>query len=160
MANQIAESYRTHRQELLLEIVENTMNALEERRAVQQEKVKAAQDEVVRLRAELMIDDPEPMGTKYTPTLSADVLRQLQSQSILLKSMEVKEDTQLKRLRELNRKELRDSIHSALTQPDTALATLINELDVLEMRQMDSQFLAQKPWQRDLGYTNVDDAIH
>jgi hypothetical protein len=58
-------------------------------------------------------------------------------------------------LRELNRPQLRDAIQTALTQPDVALTTLFNELDVLEQKRLASEVSGQTP----PGIANVEAAI-
>ena len=138
IANTIADTYRLHRLQVNKDLMSAGIDSLEAHRTESDQKVKEAQEEVDRKRTELAIHDPDPMSTMPTPTLSAEVLRQLQSQLIMLKSVEVNQDTQLGNLKELKRPELRNAIQTALSTPDSALTTLFQELDVLEQRRLSS----------------------
>jgi succinoglycan biosynthesis transport protein ExoP len=133
LANAVAEAYRAHRLEQSADLMKNGITALKEQLDEQQKTLKQAQVKVDQLRTELKISDSDPMSTAPTPALSADTVRALQGQVISLEAEEARLRTQLKKLRELDPKQLRGTIQTAV-EPDSQLATFLNELDLSEQR--------------------------
>jgi polysaccharide biosynthesis transport protein len=134
LANAIAEAYRDHRKEQASELVKGGIAALESRLAEESLSVSNAQVRVDNLRTTLQISDGDPGSLMPTPTLSVETVRMLQSQFTILKDEEVYQDTQLRKLEELDRPILREAMQTALSTPDPTLTTLINEMDVAEQR--------------------------
>jgi capsular exopolysaccharide synthesis family protein len=134
IANDIAKFYQEYRKNVSLELLRTGIKALEDQKSEQDKTVADAQKKVDELRTKLGIPDIDPMSTTPTPTLSADALRQLQNNKILLENSVVMQQTQLKQLKDLSRDQLREAIQTALGQPDPKLANLFNELDIAQQR--------------------------
>ncbi len=134
IANEIAETYAEHRLEVSKAMLANSVKALKEQQVEHRKEIDAAQKEVDSLRTELGISDPDPMNTSPTPTISADVEKQLQGNLIMLENQKIGEEKRLANLRGLNKDQLREAIQIALPQPDSKLATLFNELDLAQQR--------------------------
>ncbi len=112
--------------------MQQPLEILQDRWKQQQEEVHQAQKRVDELRVKLGIVETDPASTMPTPTLSIELMRQLQSQFVLLKNREVGEVKQLEHLNRLERPQLREAIQTALGQPDAWLSTLLNKLDVAQ----------------------------
>lgn len=134
IANEIVETYKQHRLSVNKELLANSVKALEEKQVEQQKKLQDAQTEVDRLRTELGISDPDPMRDEPTPTISADVEKEIQRNVIFLKANEISQEKQLAKLKALDKDQLREAIQTALNQPDAKLTTLFNELDLAQQR--------------------------
>jgi capsular exopolysaccharide synthesis family protein len=134
IANEIVDTYKEHRRQIIFDQMAASIKALEDRRAEHEKTVAAAQEEVDRLRTELGISDPDPFSLMPTPTISADVEKQLQATLIGLKEQVIGQQTHLNSLTRLKPEELREAIQTALAQPDQKLSTLFNELDLAEQR--------------------------
>ncbi|HLP77532.1 MAG TPA: polysaccharide biosynthesis tyrosine autokinase [Candidatus Paceibacterota bacterium] len=134
IANEIVDTYAEHRKQVSLSMLSTSVKALEEKQAEHLKKIDTAQKEVDSLRTELGISDLDPMNTAPTPTISADVEKQLQGQLIYLKGQEVEAEKRLTNLKSLTKKQQREAIQTALQQPDAKLSTLFNELDLAEQR--------------------------
>ena len=130
IANTIATVYRQYRLQQNREDTLNGIKALQASWDEQTNKVHDAQERVDKLRTELQVYDPDPMSTTPTPTLSIDTLRQLQGQLIALEADQVRQETQLKKLQELDRPKLREAIQTTLTSPDLQLNNLLSEYDL------------------------------
>ncbi len=134
IANEIAETYKLYRQSQSTNQMMAGINALLDRLHLQEQEVHTAQTNVDYLRRTLQIHEVDPMSFAPTPTLSADALRQLQAQSILLKDKEINEAKQLEHLKKLDRAEMREAIQTALGQPDAYLASLRSDLILAQQR--------------------------
>jgi polysaccharide biosynthesis transport protein len=82
IANKIAAVYKEHRQEQLKEMTEGGITALEERFQAQEQKIRAAQTNVDRLRKELNISDAMAAADSPAPLMSAETLRKLEGMKI------------------------------------------------------------------------------
>jgi uncharacterized protein involved in exopolysaccharide biosynthesis len=78
IANKIAKVYERHRQEERREMSQGGIRALEERFQAQEEKVRAAQTNVDRLRKELNISDVMSSGDGPAPLMTAESLRRIE----------------------------------------------------------------------------------
>jgi succinoglycan biosynthesis transport protein ExoP len=132
IANEIVETYRLHRLQASTELLANSIKALEEKQNEYRQKTDEAQDKVDRLRTELGISDPDPMNTMPTPTISADVEKQIQGQLVFLTEGQISQEKLLNNLRSLEFPKLREAIQTALGQPDAKLAGLFTQLDLAE----------------------------
>jgi capsular exopolysaccharide synthesis family protein len=130
LANSIARAYRSYRLDQSFQMMSNGIAALRKEWDEQQSLVHDAQTNVDRLRSEYKITESDPMSPSPTPTLSTEIVRQLQSQLTMLKAMEVSQQTALERLTNLTRPQLRESIQIVLEQPDSELASLIGQSDL------------------------------
>jgi capsular exopolysaccharide family len=134
IANEIVETYKQHRLQVNQELLGNSVKALEEKQVEQQKKLQDAQTEVDRLRTELGITELSPMDENPTPTITADVEKEIQRNVIFLKANEISQEKQLAKLKALDKDQLREAIQTALNQPDAKLTTLFNELDLAQQR--------------------------
>jgi capsular exopolysaccharide synthesis family protein len=130
LANSIARAYRSYRLDQSFQMMSNGIAALRKEWDEQQSLVHDAQTNVDRLRSEYKITESDPMSPSPTPTLSTEIVRQLQSQLTMLKAMEVSQQTSLEKLTNLTRPQLRESIQIVLEQPDSELASLIGQSDL------------------------------
>jgi polysaccharide biosynthesis transport protein len=130
IANKIAEVYKQHRLDQNIDQMKSGIKALEEQWSQQSKDLDDAQARVDKLRTELKISDPEPMSTVPSPTISGEALRQLTAQLIALQTDQVRQETQLTNLHNLDRDKLRDAIQTALGYPDTQLSSLFSEYDL------------------------------
>jgi succinoglycan biosynthesis transport protein ExoP len=134
IANEIAKTYQAHRLEQTREQLANGIKALKDQWSQQSKELDDAQANVDKLRIELKISDPEPMGTVPSPTLSVEALRQLTAQLIALQTDQVRQETQLTNLLGLSREKLREAIQTALGFADSQLSSLFSEYDMTRQR--------------------------
>jgi beta-lactamase regulating signal transducer with metallopeptidase domain/uncharacterized protein involved in exopolysaccharide biosynthesis len=134
IANSIAESYRQHRLQISLDLMTAGIHALQDRLVEHEKKVEEAQAKVDRLRTELKILDSDPSSLVPMATLTADAVRKLNGEILLLRDTEVRQQRQLSVLQKLSPAELREAIPTALEEPDAVLATLMNELELAMQR--------------------------
>ncbi len=147
IANAIADTYWSHRQDQSHEQTRNGIKALEERWNRQLAEVDEAQTNVDRLRTELKISDPDPMSYMSTPTLSVEAIRQLTTQLIGLEAEQVRQETQLTNLLVLIPSEQRQAIQTTLGFPDSQLSTMLNEFDIAQQRllNLENQYTPENP---------------
>jgi polysaccharide biosynthesis transport protein len=134
IANAVAEAYKRYRRQLNSDMMTTGIKALEERWDEHSKRVQEQQAEVDSLRTKLRISDPNPNDTMPTPMISADVVREYQKTLTLYRTGEAHQQSLLESLTKLPPAQLRQSIQTALEQPDAALGTLFNELDLAEQR--------------------------
>ncbi len=134
IANAIAEAYKNYRLKLNLDLMTTGIKALEDRWEQHQIKVHNAQTNVDWLRSKLQISDPDPQSTTPTPMITAEVLREYLKTLTAYRTAEANQQSQIDNLKKLERSELKEAIQTALQQPDGALSTLFNELDLAEQR--------------------------
>jgi len=133
VANAVAEAYRDHRWEQARQGAKNGVNALRERYAEQEQKVRVARQEVDKLRKELNISATDATGNSPAVVNEADVVRRLQGELITLETMLVREETQLRELEKLGPDQRRNAIQTSVG-PDAELNTLLGQLNLSEQR--------------------------
>jgi polysaccharide biosynthesis transport protein len=136
IANAVAEAYKAHRLEQRRQLTEGGIKALEERFDEQAKKVKSAQEKVDGLRVKLNISDQMASGEGFSPLMTADTLRKLESLRIESKAEYVRQMTLLDRLKglgkELGPEALAQAIPSAVA--DAMLNSLLEQLTVVEQQ--------------------------
>ncbi|HHY83975.1 MAG TPA: polysaccharide biosynthesis tyrosine autokinase [Verrucomicrobia bacterium] len=132
LANAIAETYRDHRLKLVDERAARGIEKLADQKKKHDEELAAQRLKVDQLRTSLGIVDLDPHGTTPTPTFSSEQLRTLQNQLLLLTDLQVKQQTTLSNLLQYDKEELRNSIQTALDQPDATLMAYFNSLNEAE----------------------------
>jgi capsular exopolysaccharide synthesis family protein len=131
IANAVAETYKAHRLSQNREWTLSGIKALEERWNEKEAELKRAQAEVDKLRTELEISDPDPMSTTPTPTLSVSAVLQLHARLIEQEADQLRLETQLKKLQELERPVLREAIQTAMG-PDSELSNLLGNYNTAQ----------------------------
>jgi polysaccharide biosynthesis transport protein len=136
IANKIAEVYRKHRQDQRNALSRGGITALEERFQAQEEKVRAAQTNVDRLRRELNIPDMIAIGEGPSPLMTADTVRRLESLRIESQAQYVLQDTLLKHLRDLKKQLGAEGLAQVIptAAPDQQLSSLLEQLIMAEQR--------------------------
>jgi len=134
IANAIAEAYRALRYEQHMALNKDGIKALEERFAEQEEKVKKAQEDVDKLRADLHVSDAMASGEGPSPLITGDTLRKLESLRIESQAEHDRQQALLDRLKglgkELGPEGLAQAVPTAV--PDTLLGTLLEHLATAE----------------------------
>jgi uncharacterized protein involved in exopolysaccharide biosynthesis len=147
IANAIAESYRRRALEQMRDQTRMGIQAFEDQWKEQVALVAEAQANVDKLRADLKISDRDPFGSS-TPTSasSGETIRQLEAALVSLDSEAVKQETQLKALKELDPQVLQQAIQTVIG-PDNQLANLLEELNVAEQKvlTLDRDYSAESP---------------
>jgi polysaccharide biosynthesis transport protein len=130
IANEVAAVYKQHRKDQRKEMSEGGIRALEERFLAQEEKVRAAQTNVDRLRRELNIPDQFATGDAPAPLLSAETLRHIEGIRIESQSEWVRQKTLLERLKQLRTELGPEGLAQAITSAtvDTLLSSLLERL--------------------------------
>jgi len=130
IANATAEAYREHRLRERVEKMRGGIHALEQRYAEQTEKVRATQQQLDRLRAELGLSDADASQSAPAPAMETETLRKLAGvrieQEMKLKGME----SQLDRFKALNKTELREALTTTIS--DAILVQLISQLNLAD----------------------------
>jgi len=136
IANTIADVYKKHRQEERKELSQGGIKALEERFQAQEEKVRAAQTNVDRLRKELNISDVAAAGDGPAPLMTADTLRKLEGMRIETKTGYAMQQTLLNRLKDLKKELAPEALAQVIStaSPDGLLSTLLEQLVMAEQR--------------------------
>jgi capsular exopolysaccharide synthesis family protein len=147
IANTIAETYRNHRLQVTIDLMRSGIDALEKHKEDFDKKVAQQQKVVDDLRTSLGINDADPGSVTPTPTLSVDVVKNLQNSQEFLTDIQVHLETQLTNLLKLDKSQVREAIQTAIEQPDTQLTTLLNEYDLAEQRRLlaDKDFTTNHP---------------
>ena len=125
LCNAVADVYKKHRLEKGKQLIRGGIEALNEQFTAQDDKIKAAQQEVDRLRKELKISDYDAMGTAPTPSLDADIVRRLQGELVNYQTLLAEKKTQLEEFVKLTPAQQRDAIPIAVGA-DTELSTLVS----------------------------------
>lgn len=134
IANEIAKTYKEHRVAVNMELMSTGIKALEERKKEHDQVVEAQQKKVDQLRIDLKINEAAPMDKAPAPTLSAEALRQMQSQLYLARIQLVSQETRLNQLKVMSRDKVREAVQTALDVPDAQLTTLFNEYDIAQQQ--------------------------
>ncbi len=129
LCNAVADIYKEHRLEKGKALIRGGIDALNEQFTAQDDKIKAAQAEVDRLRKDLKISDYDAMGTAPTPSLDADVVRRLQGELVNCQTLLAEKKTQLEEFAKLTPAQQREALQFAVG-PDTELSTLISEYNM------------------------------
>lgn len=132
LANAIAEEYRDFRLAKLNELRRGGINALTEEFAAHEKKVRAAQEELDRLRRELNITDQEAVSTGPAPIYELNVLRQMDALRVERETQYVAEEKLLNQLKGLSREQLKEVIPTAA--PDPLLQGFLTDLAQAESR--------------------------
>ncbi len=136
IANTIADVYKKHRLDERKELSQGGIKALEERFQAQEEKVRAAQTNVDRLRKELNISDVAAAGDGPSPLLTGDTLRKLEGMRIETKTGYAMQQTLLNRLKDLKKELTPEAVAQVIStaSPDGLLSTLLEQLVMAEQR--------------------------
>src|ERR1035438_9930132 len=129
IANTIAEVYKKHRQDQRKELSQGGIHALEERFQAQEEKVRAAQTNVDRLRKELNIADAMAAGDAPSPLMTADTLRKLEGMRIENHEQYVLQQTLLDELKEVQKTSGAEGLAQVIPTAtgDTLLSSLLEQ---------------------------------
>ncbi len=131
IANALADSYRDYRIQTWKQETDSGLKVLDDEYAQKQEQIQILQTNVDELRRTLGIIDT-PSSTSYSPTLSEDQMRQLNSQRIEDERAYTKDSSQLNELKAYDDKKLRDVLPSVVG--DSQLEDLVNKLHDAEQR--------------------------
>lgn len=136
IANTIADVYKKHRLEERKELSQGGIRALEERFQAQEEKVRAAQTNVDRLRKELNISDAAAAGDGPAPLMTGETLRKLEGMRIETKTGYAMQQTLLNRLKDLKKELTPEGLAQVIStaSPDGLLSTLLEQLVMAEQR--------------------------
>ena len=136
IANVVAESYKTHRQEQRMQLSNRGIKSLEQRFTEQEEKVKKAQVFVDKLRVDLNISDTAATGDGPSLLMSSDTLRRLEGLRIESKAEYVRQQTLLDRLKSLGAERGLEGLAQAIptAAPDAGLSSLLEQLTMSEQR--------------------------
>jgi polysaccharide biosynthesis transport protein len=136
IANCVADVYRKHRKAQRIELSQGGIKALEERFLAQEEKVRAAQTNVDRLRRELNIPDMMAVGDGPSPLMTADTLRKLESLRIEGQAEFVRQQTLLDKLRELKQQVGPEGLAEAIPSAtgDSLLSSLLEQKVMTEQK--------------------------
>jgi capsular exopolysaccharide synthesis family protein len=132
LANAIADAYKAHRLAQRRERTLQGIKILDERFAEQEQKIRKAQDEVDRWRTELKIPDSIANEDVPTTTMSAETVRRIEGLRIEAQAEFVRQETTLRKLKELSPKELVQALPS--TTQDTLLSSLLEQLTLAEQK--------------------------
>jgi succinoglycan biosynthesis transport protein ExoP len=133
LANAIADQYQAHRLDQNRVWALTGIDALKGRWKEEEMDLTRAQAEVDKLRSDLKISDPDPMSYAPTPTLSVEAVRMLHSTLLTMESEQVRYETQLKRLEDLDSPTLREAIQTAVG-PDSELGSLLADFNLAQQR--------------------------
>ena len=136
IANTIAEVYKKHRQDQRKELSQGGIHALEERFQAQEEKVRAAQTNVDRLRKELNIADAMAAGDAPSPLMTADTLRKLEGMRIENHEQYVLQQTLLDELKEVQKTSGAEGLAQVIPTAtgDTLLSSLLEQRVMADQR--------------------------
>jgi polysaccharide biosynthesis transport protein len=136
IANKIAEVYKKYRQEQRKALSSGGITALEEKFQAQEEKVRAAQTNVDRLRKELNIPDALANGEQVAPLMSAETVRHLETLRIESQTQYVLQETLLKHLQDLRKQLGAEGLAQVIPSSvqDNLLSSLLEQLIVAEQR--------------------------
>jgi capsular exopolysaccharide synthesis family protein len=146
LANAVAKAYKEFRTEERQELYAKGIKAVEDRLSEQEVKVRNATEEVEQLREKLQVPDTLAMENAPTMLLSAETLHRIEQVRIETKAEFVRQETLLKKLKELGRDQLIEAIPTTIA--DTLLASL------LEQKNLSDQSLAIKT--KELGEKHPD----
>jgi uncharacterized protein involved in exopolysaccharide biosynthesis len=136
IANALAEAYRAHRFEQRMQMSKNGIQALEERFAEQEAKVKQAQQAADKLRLDLNVPDVVASAEYPAPITSAETLRKLESLRIETQAEYARQMGLLDRLKSVREdagsEGLAQAIPTAL--PDTTLSAFLERLGTAEQQ--------------------------
>ena len=127
IANEIAVAYKRHRQDQRKEMSQGGIKALEDRFEKQEEKVRAAQTNVSRLRKELNIADVMASSDGPSPLITAETLRRIESLRIESQTEYTRQKTLLDGLKKLKGQLGSDGLAQAIPSAvqDPLLGTLL-----------------------------------
>jgi beta-lactamase regulating signal transducer with metallopeptidase domain len=144
IANAIAEAYKGLRHRRFTQSRQEGLKALEDRFLEQEEKVKKAQQQVDRLRADLKINEAPASvegpvasgGNGPLPIMTGDTIRKLESLRIESKAEYVRQATLLDQLRTLGQDSGPEVLAQAFSTaaPDALLNGLLEQLTLAEQR--------------------------
>lgn len=135
LANGVAESYRDYVESRRREAIEAGINSLRQQLDKVNVELNLAQTNLNELRRETGLDVLDSMdeGDAPTPTLSAEIVRQVQSHIVELQSSETKLKTLIANLDGLDRQKLRGAIQIVM-ESDSELNTYVTDLNTAEQR--------------------------
>jgi capsular exopolysaccharide synthesis family protein len=128
LANAIAEAYRAYRFQSRQQLTENGLKTLEEQFQEQEQEIKTNQDYVELLRQQLHITD-QAGASGFTPTLTSEVLHQIEEQKIEKEQLYKEQFVQLQELQSIQQTN-KDKLCDVLPQmvQDAALNDLLSKL--------------------------------
>jgi polysaccharide biosynthesis transport protein len=127
IANSIAETYRKHRVEQRIQLTKGGIDVLKEQVEEQNKKIEDAQKYVDDMRERLKIPDALSAGDMPTMLLTAETLRKVEGIRIEAQMEYVRQDTLLKKLKELKTEELAQALPTAAQ--DSILTSLLEQLN-------------------------------
>jgi capsular exopolysaccharide synthesis family protein len=131
IANAMADSYRDYRMQNRLSLSSTGLKALQEKYDVESEQIELEQSNVDNLRQTLGIVDM-PNSTQYTPTMTQEQMRELNSQRIERKVEYTQLASQFDDLKAYDKQKLRDVLPSVF--PDTTLSGLLDKLNEAQQK--------------------------
>ncbi len=132
LANAVADTYRDHRLKQRRELSATGIESLEKRWAEQEAKIRLAQKDVDDLREKLKVPDALASGEAPTMLMTAETLRKLEAIRIESQAELVRQETILKKLKELTPDQLAQAIPTA--SQDLLLGSLLEQLTLAEQR--------------------------
>ncbi len=132
LANAIAEEYRDYRLEQRKQLTLGGLKILKEQFDEHERKVRAAQEELFKLRKELNISDYDAASMAPSPQLEPETLRRLEALRIEAESRYLAREKLLSSLKPLSREELKKVLPTAV--PDQLLTSLLEQLALAEQR--------------------------
>jgi polysaccharide biosynthesis transport protein len=134
IANTVAEVYKRHRLDQRVQLSKGGIDALQDRFAEQEQKVKKAQETVDKLRVEYNISDVMASGEGPSPLMTGDTLRKLESLRIESKAEYDRQATLLDNLKTLGKDRGEEGLAQAIPSAtsDSLLSSLLEQLTLAE----------------------------
>lgn len=132
LANAIAQEYRDYRLEQRKQLTLGGLKILKEQFEEQERKIRAAQEELFKLRKELGINDLDPASMQPTPQLEPETMRKLEALRIEAEARYTAREKLLNSLTPLSKEELKKVLPTAV--PDQLLTSLLEQLALAEQK--------------------------
>ncbi|MDW7979797.1 MAG: polysaccharide biosynthesis tyrosine autokinase [Verrucomicrobiales bacterium] len=132
LANAIAQEYRDYRLEQRKQLTLGGLKILREQFEEHEKKIRAAQEELFKLRKELNISDYDAASMSPTPHLEQETLRRIEALRIEAEARYTAREKLLSSLKPLSREELKKVLPTAV--PDQLLASLLEQLALAEQK--------------------------
>lgn len=132
IANAIAEAYKKHRVDEVIELSRGGIKALDARLQEQDQKIREAQVQVEKLRKQLNINDIMAAEGSAAPLMTMETLRHFKQLYIEGKQSYIAQKTMIERLEKMKYEQLVQAIPTAFQ--DTLLSSLLEQRSLAEQR--------------------------